>query len=65
MQKELKKMEISNLPNKEFKVRIIKMIKEIKRRLDEESKKLKVFNKELKYKEAEFSWGFRIQHCHL
>ena len=41
------------------------MIKEIKRRLDEESKKLKVFNKELKYKEAEFSWGFRIQHCHL
>ena len=38
------KVEISNLPNKEFKVMIIKMLNELGRRLDEHSKK---FNKEL------------------
>ena len=31
---------------KEFKVMILKMIKEIKRRIDEQNKKLEVFNKE-------------------
>ena len=40
-------MEISNLPNKEFKVMIIKMFKELRRRLDKKNKKLEVFNKEL------------------
>ena len=44
---ELSEVEISNLPNKEFKVIIIKMFKELRRRLDEQSEKLKVFNKEL------------------
>ena len=37
-------MEISNLPNKEFKVMIIKMLHKLRRRMDEPSKK---FNKEL------------------
>ena len=40
-------METSNLPNKEFKVVIINMCKEFGRRLDEQSDKLEVFNKEL------------------
>ena len=35
-------MEIGSLPNKEFKVMIIKMIKELGRRIDEQSEK---FNK--------------------
>ena len=37
--------EIGNLPNKEFKVMIIKMIKELRRRMDKQSEKLEVFNK--------------------
>ena len=37
-------MEISNLYNKEFKVMIIKMLSELRRRMDEHSEK---FNKEL------------------
>lgn len=32
MQKELKKMEISNLPNKEFKIRIIKILSNLRRK---------------------------------
>ena len=47
-EKELSEMEISNLYNKDFKVMIIKMFKELWRRLDEHSEKLEVFNKELK-----------------
>ena len=43
-EEELKELEISSPPNKEFKVMIIKMIKELRRRLDEHSEK---FNKEL------------------
>ena len=39
-------MEIANLPEKEFRVMIVKMIKEL-RRMDAQSKKLEVFNKEL------------------
>ena len=41
---ELSKVEISNLPNKEFKVMIIKMLKDLRRRMNENSEK---FNKEL------------------
>ena len=43
--KELNEVEIRNLPNKEFKVMIVKMSKEIKRRLDEQSEKLELSEK--------------------
>ena len=39
-------MELGNLPEEEFKVMIIKMIKELGKRMDEQSEKLEVFNKE-------------------
>ena len=45
-------MDIGNVPRKEFKVMIKKRIKELKRRMNEQSKKLEVLNKESgKYKE--------------
>ena len=44
---ELSEMETSNLPSKEFKVMIIKMLKELGRRMDKQSEKLDVLNKEL------------------
>ena len=37
-------MEVSNLPNKEFKVMVIKMLIELRRRMDEHSKN---FNEEI------------------
>ena len=37
-----------NLPNREFMVMIVKMFKELRRRLNEQSKKLEVFNKSYK-----------------
>ena len=40
-------MEIGNLPEKEFRVMILKMIKELGRRMDVQSKKLEVYNREL------------------
>ena len=43
-EKELNETEISNLPDKEFKVMIIKMLTELWRRVDEHSEN---FNKEL------------------
>ena len=43
---ELSELEIGNLPDKVFKVMIIKMIKEFERRMDEQSEKLDIFNKE-------------------
>ena len=46
-EEELSKVEIGNLPKKEFRVVIVKMIKELGRRMDTQSEKLKVFNKEL------------------
>ena len=36
-------MEIGNLPKKEFRVTILKMMKELGRRMDAHSKKLEVF----------------------
>ena len=39
-------MEISNLPDKEFKVMIIKMLNELGRRMDKHSEN---FNEELEY----------------
>ena len=49
-EEELNEVEISSLliPDREFKVMIIKMFKELRRRLDEQSEKLEVFNKEFK-----------------
>ena len=38
--RELNEVEISNLPNKEFKVMIIMMFKELRRKMNEVSKKL-------------------------
>ena len=35
LQEELNKVEISNLPNKEFKVMIIKTLNELRRKVDE------------------------------
>ena len=42
-------MEISNLPNKEFKVMVIKMLTNLRRRMDEPSVN---FNKNRKYKKV-------------
>ena len=39
-------MEISNLPKKEFRVMIIKILKELWRSMDAQSEKSEVFNKE-------------------
>lgn len=40
-------MDIGNIPEKEFRVKIIKMIKELKRRIESQNEKLEVLNKEL------------------
>ena len=40
-------MGIGSLPNKEFGVVIVKIITELRRRMDAQSEKLEVFNKEL------------------
>ena len=48
----LSEVEIGNLPNKEFRVMIIKMIQELGKRMDTQSKNLQeVFNRVRKYKE--------------
>ena len=44
---ELREMEIGNLLEKAFMVIIVKMIKELGRRMDTHNEKLEVFNKEL------------------
>ena len=44
--KELSEVEMGNLPSREFKVLNTKMFKELGRRLNEQSEKLEVFNKE-------------------
>ena len=46
-EEELSEVEIGNLPNKEFKIMVVKMIKGLGRRMDSQSEKLDVFNKEL------------------
>ena len=40
-------MEIGDLPKKEFRIMIVKMMKELRRRMDAQSTKLEVFNKDL------------------
>ena len=49
-EKELSEEELGNLPQKVFRVRIIKMIKELRRRVDTQTEELEDFNKELKNK---------------
>ena len=57
-EEELSEVEIGKLPDKEFKVMIIKMIKELGRRMDEHSEKI---NKELedvkKNQTGEYNWN--------
>ena len=42
-EEDLIEVEIANLLNKEFKVMTVKMIKELRRRMDDQSKKLEFF----------------------
>ena len=42
-EEELSTVEIGSLPNKEFKVMIVKMTKELERKMDEKSENLTVF----------------------
>ena len=46
-EEQLSDMEIGNLTEKEFRVMIARMIQELRKRMDAQSKKLQVFNKEL------------------
>ena len=50
-EEELSKVEMGNLLSKELKIMIVKMIKKLRRRMDEQNEKSDVFNKELKNKE--------------
>lgn len=43
---ELSEVEMGDLPKKEFRVVIVKMIKELRRRMDAQNKKSQVLNKE-------------------
>ena len=43
---ELNEVEIGNLPEKEFRVIIVKMIEELESRMDAQGEKLEVFNRE-------------------
>ena len=46
-EEELSEVKIANLTKKELRVAIIKMVKELGRRMDAQCKKLEVFNKKL------------------
>ena len=46
-EEELSEVEIGNLPKKEFKVMIVKMTKELRRKNSDQNEKWEVFNKEL------------------
>ena len=47
-EEQLSEVEIGNLPEKEFRVMTVQMMKELGKRMDAQSKKSEVFNKELK-----------------
>ena len=47
-EEELNEVEIGNISNKKFNVMIVKMFKELRRRLDENCEKLGVLNKDIK-----------------
>ena len=42
----LSEVDIGSLPNKEFRIVTVKIIKELGKRIDAENEKLEVFNKE-------------------
>ena len=44
---ELSEVKVRNLPKKKLRVMMVKMIRELTRRMDAQSEKLEVFNKEL------------------
>ena len=49
-QKELSEVEIVNLPEKEFRVMIVKMIQNLRKRMEAQTEKIQeMFNKELEY----------------
>lgn len=48
LEEELSKAEMGNLLSKELKIMIVKMIKKLRRRMDEQNETSDVFNKELK-----------------
>lgn len=55
-------VEIRNLPYKEFKITTVKRFKDLRRRLDKESKKLEVINKDLeKIKELEIGEEYKLK----
>ena len=54
-EKELNKIEISNLPNKEFKIMIIKMFTKLGRKMDEHSENFNKHLEELKNKQTEMN----------
>ena len=47
-EEDLSEVEIANLLKKEFKVMTVKMIRELRRRMDDQSKKLEVFLKRVR-----------------
>ena len=47
LEEELSEVETGNLPEKEFRVVIVNMTKEFRRRMDAQREKLEVINKEL------------------
>ena len=55
-------MEIGSLPEKEFRVMIIEMIKDLGRRMDPQSKKLDVFKQREKVKKTT-RWVKRYSNC--
>ena len=52
-EEDLSEVEIASLLNKGFKVMTVKMIKELRRRMDDQSKKLEVFKKSKTIKEQQ------------
>ena len=55
-EEQLSKVEIGNLPNKEFKVMIVKLIRELGRRMDEQSEKWEVLKKQLENMKKNQRW---------
>ena len=56
-EEELSDVVICNRPKKEFRAIIVKMVKELERRMDAQSEKLEVFNKELENIKNNQSWS--------
>ena len=47
LEEQLSEVEVGNLPEKEFRIMTVKMIKKFGKRMGAQSEKLEVFNKEL------------------